>query len=477
MFPLLVLLRGGKPARQFPDFPGLAGNIPDIAGRSANMGFMSLRGQFYLSVMLALLAALSLLAAVACWHARRSVENEMAMALRAADRVVDNALIWLPQSNADAYLARLVASFDGNRHVRVSLIEGGKPILISRLAPADPVPRWYRRLLEIPTDTRLDTAPSLGGRALLVATDAHAEIGEAWVQFRDGATLLALFSLLTMGLVHLAMGRITGPIAHLARGFEKLGGGDYRGRVPPRGPRELQGLAGDFNRMAERLGMLESDNRRLARQTIAIQEEERADIARDLHDEMGPFLFAMRVDADAITAAAQSAGHDAIAARARALGEAAGHIQRHVRSILKQLRPEGLAETGLAAALTNLAEFWRCRHDGILLHLDIAAASRGFGADADAVIYRLVQEGLTNAVRHGGPRNVWLAIRAGKTVRVALEDDGVGFSDAAGTEGMGLKGMRERLAPLGGTLTLSPRAGGGARLEAEIPLARAEAAQ
>ena len=111
------------------------------------------------------------------------------------------------------------------------------------------------------------------------------------------------------------------------------------------------------------------------------------------------------------------------------------------------------------------------------MHLDIDAASRGFGADADAVIYRLVQEGLTNAVRHGGPRNVWLAIRAGKTVRVALEDDGVGFSDAAGTEGMGLKGMRERLAPLGGVLTLSPRAGGGARLEAEIPLARAEAAQ
>src|SRR5690242_4511537 len=87
-FPPLMLLRGGKPATQFPDFPGLAGNIPDIAGRSAKMAFMSLRGQFYLSVMLALLAALSLLAVVACWHARRSVENEMAMALRAADRVV-----------------------------------------------------------------------------------------------------------------------------------------------------------------------------------------------------------------------------------------------------------------------------------------------------------------------------------------------------------------------------------------------------
>jgi two-component system sensor histidine kinase UhpB len=445
---------------------------------------MSLRGQFFLSVILALLVALSLLAAVACWHARRSVENEMAMALQAADRIVDNALVSLPRAGADAYLARLVRSFDGNRHVRVSLIEGGRTILASRLAPPDAAPRWYRRLLEIPTDSRLDTAPQLGGRALLVATDAHNEIAEDWVQFRDGATLLALFSLLTMGLVHLAMVRISGPIARLARGFEKLGGGDYESRVRPGGPREVRALAGDFNRMAGRLGALQADNRRLARQTIAIQEEERADIARDLHDEMGPFLFAMRVDADAIAVAAEADGHRAIAARARTLGEAAGHIQRHVRSILKQLRSEGLAETGLAAALANLAEFWQRRHEGIRMHLDIAAAGRGFGADADAAIYRLVQEGLTNAVRHGGARTVWLAIRAGAGVggdiredmEVILEDDGTGLSDGGDAEGMGLKGMRERLAVLGGALTLSPRAGGGARLEARIPVMRAQAA-
>ncbi|MBN9588846.1 MAG: hypothetical protein BGN85_11235 [Alphaproteobacteria bacterium 64-11] len=442
---------------------------------------MSLRGQFYLSVMLALLVALSLLAAVACWHARRSVENEMAMALQAADRIVDNALISLPEAGADAYLERLVRSFDGNRHVRVSLIEGGRTILTSRLAPTDAVPGWYRRLLEIPANSRLDTAPRLGGRALLVATDAHGEIGEDWVQFRDGAALLALFSFLMMGLVHLAMGRIAGPLARLARGFEAVGGGDYDARVPLKGPREVGALAAAFNRMAGRLGSLESDNRRLARQTIAIQEEERADIARDLHDEMGPFLFAMRVDADAITAAAEAGGHGAIATRARALGEAAGHIQRHVRSILKQLRSEGLAETGLAPALASLAEFWQRRHDGVRLHLDIDAARKGFGADADAAIFRLVQEGLTNAVRHGGARNVWLSIRADAHICVVLEDDGAGLlvaeAGADAGEGMGLKGMHERLAPLAGSLMLAPRAGGGARLEAQIPLTRAEAAE
>jgi two-component system sensor histidine kinase UhpB len=448
---------------------------------------MSLRGQFFLSVLLALLVTLSLLAAVACWHARRSVQNEMAMALEAADRIVDNALISLPRplaggTDADAYLVRLTRSFDDNRHVRVALRKAGRTIAVSRLASAGTVPAWYRRLLEIPTDTRLDDAPQLGGYTLAVSTDAHNEIGESWVQFRDGAALLALFALLMLGLVHLAMNRIAGPLARLGRGFDRVGGGDYGARVPLEGPREVGLLAEAFNRMTQRLGALEADNRRLTQQTIAIQEEERADIARDLHDEMGPFLFAMRVDADAIAAAARAGGHGAIAGRAAALGQAVGHIQRHVRSILRQLRSEGLAETGLVPALTNLATFWQRRHDGVRLHLDIGAVGAGFGADADAALYRFVQEGLTNAVRHGGARNAWLTVTAGTAVHVVLEDDGAGLKsggtsgDEAGMGGMGLKGMRERLAPLSGTLTLTARAQGGARLEARIPLGPQQAA-
>lgn len=443
--------------------------------------FRSLRGQFFVSVMLVLLVALTLLAAVACWHARRSVENEMAMALEAADRIVDNALVSMPAGHqGDAYLARLVRSFDDNRHVRVALMDGPATIAASRLAPADPVPGWYRRLLEIPIDSRRDTAPALGGRTLSVTTDAHNEISEAWVQFRDGALFLSLFSLLMLGLVHLAMNRIAGPLARLARGFEKLGGGDYAARVDQAGPHEVAVLAADFNRMAARLGTLEADNRRLAHQMIAIQEEERADIARDLHDEMGPFLFAMRVDADAIVTEAGEEG--AIAARARALGDAVSHIQRQVRSILQQLRSDTLVEIGLGAALANLAAFWQRRHDGVALHMDVAAVGDGFGADIDAALYRLVQEGLTNALRHGAARNVWLTIRAGTDVGVVLEDDGVGLEaddGAGGTEdggGMGLKGMRERLAPLSGRLTLSPGIRGGVRLEACIPRAGAKAA-
>ena len=119
---------------------------------------MSLRGQFFLSVVMALLLSLSVLGVVALGQARASVDNEMAMALEAGDRIVDNALLSLPREGEDAYLERLVKSFDGNRHLRVALIEHGHQVTASTLAPPDPVPGWYQRLLEIPVQERIDTA-------------------------------------------------------------------------------------------------------------------------------------------------------------------------------------------------------------------------------------------------------------------------------------------------------------------------------
>ena len=170
-----------------------------------------------------------------------------------------------------------------------------------------------------------------------------------------------------LGLLHLAVARISRPIARLGAGFEALGGGNYAAHVAANGPREITALTDGFNRMISRLKILEDANRRLTGQMLAIQEEERAELARDLHDEMGPFLFAMRLDAEAIESEARKAGQGEIATRAQALGETVSHIQSHVRDILKQLRPDGLAQIGLKTAIANLSHLlaapsWPHRH-------------------------------------------------------------------------------------------------------------------
>lgn len=429
---------------------------------------MSLRGHFLFTVVLALLLGLSALGAVACWQARRSVEHEMQMALEAADRVVDNALLSLPREDTDTYLRRLVQSFDGNRHVRVTLFEGGRPVDVSQIAPQEAAPHWFFALLQIPVERREDVSPHLMGRKLEVASDPHNEISESWLQFRDGALALGFFSLSVLLLLYLVMARVTGLLHRLVDGFEAVGGGDYAARVAVKGPRELVLMARAFNRMAERLNGLETANRRMSGQMLAIQEEERADLARDLHDEMGPFLFAMRVDAEAI---ASLAGEGGIAARARAIGEAVTHIQAHVRAILRQLRPGDLMDVGLAQAITNLATFFQRRHGAIAITLDLAGVAEGFSPNIDAAIYRLVQECLTNAARHSGASRVWIAVAAAASIRVTVQDDGCGFRPGE-AGGLGLKGMRERLGALSGSLELSAGAHGGACLIATIPRTR-----
>jgi len=440
---------------------------------------MSLRVQFFLSVVLALVISLTAEAAIACWQARQSVANEMHKALEAGDHIVDNALLSLPATGTDAYLQRLVHSFDDNRHVRVTLMDQGRQRFASSVAAPEAVPGWFVELLKPLPDRRVDSSPLLPGFYLVVSSDPHNEISESWDQLRDGTISLALFSLLALGLLLLAMARIQAPLKRLGAGFAAVGGGDYAARVKPDGPREFLRLAEAFNRMAERLDKMESANARMSRQMLAIQDEERADLARELHDEMGPFLFAMRVDAEAIEASAQATSQDVIAARARAVGEAVTHIQRHVRLLLRQLRPTDFTDFGLTAGIENLAAFWRRHIDDIAIELDIAAAQDGFGADIDATIYRLVQEGLTNAARHGGAKHVRIVIATDDgNLSVTVDDDGVGLAsdanDSAGfpNNGLGLKGMRERLASLDGKLSLSARPSGGTRLAAKIPWQR-----
>ena len=218
---------------------------------------MSLRGQFFLSVGLG--AAAEPVGAGrggAAGHARASVDNEMRKALEASDRIVDNALLSLPRDGEDAYLERLVQSFDDNRHVRVALIEGGRER--RGLAPGarrKPCRAGTSACWKSPSQQRIDTAPRLNGRILRVTTDAHNEISEAWTQFRDGAAILGLFSLLVLGLLHLAMARIaTASAKSWAAGLRRWAAAIMPRGCAPQGPqRNRRSWRDAFNRMTARL--------------------------------------------------------------------------------------------------------------------------------------------------------------------------------------------------------------------------------
>jgi two-component system, NarL family, sensor histidine kinase UhpB len=271
---------------------------------------------------------------------------------------------------------------------------------------------------------------------------------------KDDLVAVGLSCALNIVLVSIVVRRALRPLDRLAAALASLGSGQYAVRMEHAGPPELVRLEQGFNAMAERLDAAHARNQRLNDQLLTLQEEERTDLARDLHDEVGPFLFAVNLDAAAIEQAAASGRIADVPERTRAIREAVGHMQRHVRAMLHRLRPANPVEAGLRPALAALIAFWRARQPQIDFALEVSVDENDLSDPVTAAIYRLVQEGLNNAIRHGAARQIRVLIEPGKIeeVIVRVADDGTGLSASSDNAGLGFTGMRERVKGLGGTL-------------------------
>ncbi len=221
-----------------------------------------------------------------------------------------------------------------------------------------------------------------------------------------------------------------------------------------------------------------ADNRRLARQYFELQETERKALARELHDELGQYLNVIKLDAVGIRDDGQ-APQAAVHRRASTIVENCNHIHSAVATLMRELRPTGLDELGLAAALEHCVETWRARLPGVSLRLSIAGDVTRLPESITVTLYRLVQEALTNIAKHASARHVDIRLervesRGSEDERIdaTVVDDGVGAVAAGPTRGLGLIGMRERVLALNGKLVFTSSPGQGFELSAQIPLAR-----
>jgi two-component system sensor histidine kinase UhpB len=435
---------------------------------------MSLQVRILGAIALLLVLALLLGGALLSHSARAVAELEIRTAFQGAEASVRDTL----KSDVEhtVTLRQVVASFEGQRHVRAALInEKGKVIVASKIAPlADPAPRWFARLMmpprmsaEIPIN--LPQFPCV----VRLTSDPNSELAEIWVHARDAFLTMLLFCAATMLAIWLAViyalrffGRFQGALLAVADGA-------YDARLDAKGPPELAAMARGFNHMAQRLAAFSDSNRRLQQQMQSIQEEERAGIARDLHDEVGPYLFAIQVDAKMVARSAEPQMHEL----GSAIRDAAQHIQLHVKEILRQLRPVKSLDFGLETALADLVAFWRRRHPGIRFELAVDAAGLDRGQEEAA--YRIVQESLSNAVRHGEPKLIRIAAALDKTqLLLSIEDDGGGLNGKADPNldlslgHLGLAGMEERVRALGGRFAVEPLDGQGLRIRATLPRER-----
>ena len=216
-------------------------------------------------------------------------------------------------------------------------------------------------------------------------------------------------------------------------------------------------------------------NRRLAMANQHLQEEERRHLARELHDELGQCINAIKLEAVALRSTSADAATQSGAASIVALAD---RVDSARREIVRRLRPPGIDELGLAAALEQSIEDWRRRMPKVCFELKAPwADTPPLTEPINIAVFRLVQEALTNAARHSHPRRVEIGLLRRRRGALAAEElvltvsnDGAACGDVHNANGLGILGMRERVEALGGQLTAGFRSEHEFLLEATMPL-------
>ncbi|MHB8268181.1 ATP-binding protein [Bradyrhizobium sp.] len=336
------------------------------------------------------------------------------------------------------------------------------------------VPGWFVGLLALPEVARRTPILIRGERVgeLVFEPDLVADVYEKWIGFLAIVASGVALTLVTLAITYLTVDAALKPLRDIGHGLARLRDGHYAGRIPCSGPPETRESCEAANELAATLTQLERENRALLRKMVSIQDEERRDIARELHDELGPLLFAIRANVIAMVdnAAADQDDFDSPPQKALQSVEA---LQLTNRRILDRLRPMHIEEFGLQSSIQKLLRGVRAQVPAIEVTFEIDPGLEAIDAVVSQTVYRVMQEGITNVLRHAQATAMRLkaSLPDGKVV-VEISDNGVGMP-ADVVMGRGLTGMRERVRALGGTFELF-RSDGRTCVRCSLPFAPAE---
>jgi two-component system sensor histidine kinase UhpB len=341
--------------------------------------------------------------------------------------------------------------------------------------PFGRVPGWFIKLLAVPEIG--ESFPVLIGdhhvADIVFAPDLSADLYEKWIGFLAIAVSGAGLIVLTGAIAYSTVGVALRPLQDLGAGLTRMRKGNYDDLIPVSGPPEIRRSGEEANELAQTLGRLSHDNRDLLRKIVSLQDDERRDLARELHDELGPLLFGIRANAVALLEAIPP-GKAELDSSAQGVLQAAEALQQANRRILDRLRPLYIQELGLERSVETLLQNARSQAPEMSLTSSIDRRLADVDVILSQTIYRVIQEGVTNVLRHAkaSSMNVQAAMEGDHLV-IEISDDGTGFPQG-NVFGRGLTGMHERVRALSGTFQFL-REGGRTYIRCRLPAGEARA--
>ena len=462
--------------RQFPFCLPIPGNAQEQVQNLLYLHFRSssntvdLRRRLvgYLGALLAGLFLMALL--VNLYSLRSDINAEVVASERLAKILLDASNLDHHQPPEEA-IARLHALIDAAplRHLRISVDSPDAP------APSETTFVQLSQMLGITPPESPVKQVKLGQQTLYIAPNPGSEIDERLGDTVRLCITLLLFSGATLLVAWWSAHRALAPVRELEAGLQRLADGKSDAALPPFDLREFRQVAGAINQLASALNTSRAAQKQLARQLIQVQEEERRILARELHDESGQTLTAIGVTAAFLERNADTLDSQRIVECAQELRRDVRTNGEQLRVMLKRLRPHGMDAEGVAGALRELIASWQQRDVGIDFRLDIPARLPAMNEEQALVLYRVVQEALTNVVRHSEARHCIVRIHAENgNLYLQIDDDGKGLPSAGETRRGGLLGIAERLEMVQGQLELQTGHPTGLHLKVVLPLNEAQ---
>jgi two-component system sensor histidine kinase UhpB len=317
------------------------------------------------------------------------------------------------------------------------------------------VPKWFVGLLTIP-DLGAAHPISIGSRHvgdIVFLPDISADIFEKWIGFLAIALSAAVLMSASAGFAYFTAGAVLHPLLELGNGLSRMRSGHYGDEIPVTGPPEIRRSCMQANELASMLSRLSDDNRKLLHKIVSLQDDERQRLARELHDELGPLLFAIRANSIVLleTVPLENAEMER---PLQIMLRTVETLQLANRRILEGLHPLYLNELGLRSILESLLKNIRSQAPDMDITSHIDPGLNDVDSLLSQTVYRVLQEGMTNVLRHAEAKSIDIGaeIRGGEIV-VEVNDDGVGIPPDV-SFGRGLTGMRERVRALSGSLEL-----------------------
>ncbi|OQK16806.1 histidine kinase [Methyloprofundus sedimenti] len=434
---------------------------------------MSLRYQISVRILLISLCILFLGGSIGIWQARQSVSNEVDSSISLALQLIKIG-IGSNKTHQTDWMFRL-SRLKQTRHLNIQLkTSSGEIVNISdhpQLHELDKTPPdWFINLvlgeypkIEYPIET-LNNIPL----KLIIQANPMDEISEVWQESIAFFTSLFALVFLTFLSVQLVFNKTIKSIHSIIEHLKGIETGDYQKKLADFSTQEYDDIAKAINHMTDVLGNTEKQNRALTQHSLEIQEEERQRLSQELHDEFGQSLTAIKVMA--VTAAHEKTDTQKITT---SMIEICDHLMTVVRSMMKQLHPLILTELGLKATLDDLLHHWEVRNTPTMFTLHYDDAVDQIDRTIVIQIFRVIQESLTNIIRHAQATqvNISLQIKPDSDKLILLiTDDGLGCDLDQLSSGFGLLGMKERIKLLGGDFKIQSQVNKGLQIKAEIPL-------